>query len=419
MRVQRNYNQPFFSNRRRGSNVRVILLLGAMIGGLLLLVVSQFNQLQSMALDQIGLAPTTTPFASDLATRALQAFTEGDLDTAIVLFEQALEQQPENVNYLYEYGNILIEADRDDEAVAIGDFAIQVEPNDPRGYALKARALMWTQQQDAITAAIQGIEVDPNFGMLYAAQGVAYTVLLRLDEGVRNAERAAQLEPMNPLVQRALYTPYLYVGRYQDAINALNTAISLQPNLAAPMFELAFIYSLPQVGEPELAIAIYNTILVMEPENAKANLRLCETYARVDDADFRVAQPYCDRALEIDPDYGSAYRETGRMQYARRNYEGAIDSFEECRDLGADDIECWYLAGLSHYWLDECDDAWEILLESQELAVAQQQPQQITDTIEDGLFFITENCVGYTDQTRPTVPPPTPLPPTPIGGGFG
>lgn len=421
MIIRRDYNRPFFSKRRRGASVRLVLLIGMLMGAGLVVLLTQFDKVQQSALSAVGVAPTATPFASDLATQAMTAFLAGDVDQAAMLFERAIDQQPNNIDYLYEYGNILIEAepDRSAEAVAVGEHMMTVAPNDPRGYALKARALMWTDETEAITTAIQGVDVDPNFAPLYAAQGVAYTNMQRLDLGVRNAERAAQLDPMNPIVQRALYTPYLYVGRYQDAIDALMTAISLQPNLTAPRFELAFIYALPQVGQPEMAVATYNSIIDMDPDNAKAYLRLCETYARVENADHRVAQPYCDEAIRIDPAYGPAYRETGRMQYVRRNYEGAIESFNECVSLGTDDIECYYLRGLAHYFLGDCEDAWAVLTESQTRAVAQNEGAGVMGSIDQGLSDIRRNCPGFVAVDIPTAPPPTALPPTPIGGGFG
>ena len=53
----------------------------------------------------------------------------------------AVEMQPENVAYLYEYGKTLIEVNDIDGAVRIADRAIEVDPRDVRGYALKANAL--------------------------------------------------------------------------------------------------------------------------------------------------------------------------------------------------------------------------------------------------------------------------------------
>lgn len=426
MRIQRNYSRPFFSHRRQ-TNARSVFFLGLLVGGILVLVSLRFSQLQLTALDMIGMAPTSTPFASELATRGMERYLAGDVKGAVALFEQAVRQQPNNVDYLYEYGKLLIEDDRDEEAIPLADRAMEIAPDDPRGYALKGRALMWDDDPtQAILVSIQGTDADPNYAPLLAVQGVAYTRLGRWQEGIRQARRAVELDPSDPFVQRSLYYPLVYVGLYQDAIDALTRAIALNPNLVNPYFELANIYTFQQVNEPEMAIAIYNKITEMQPNNPKAYLRLCETYARVDEARFDVAQPYCDQAIRIDPEYAPAYRQRGQMQYNRRNYEGAIDSFERCVELESDwdprdkEIECWYLRGLAHWLLGECETAWNVLLEARDLGKAQGRPEGEgpMDSIDIGLFNITATCPGYSTVTLPTSPPPTAIPPTPIGG-FG
>lgn len=400
-------------------SARTVFLFGLLVGGLLMFVVTQLDRLQLQAMDALGVAPEPTPFASEYATRGYDLFMAGDVEGAVREFERAAALQPGNIAYLYEYGRMLIEAGQEADAIPVAEQAMQVAPNDARGYALMARALMFDDPAQAIQFAINGSDVDPGFAPLHAAMGVAYYNLQRWREAIVEGERAIELDPYDAFSHRMLWLVRSYVGDYQGAIDTLEQAIALQPNLVSPYFELAFLYKLDQVGRPEMAVAIYNEILDMDPENPRAYLRLCETYAGVDQADFRIAQPFCDRALEIDPTYGSAYRETGRMQYNRRNYEGAIESFEQCAALGSEDIECWYLRGLAHYWLAQCQEAWDVLQEAQVRARDANEGQGVLNAIEVGLFNVTQNCEGFENMPIPEPPPPTPIPPTPIGGSIG
>jgi tetratricopeptide (TPR) repeat protein len=102
----------------------------------------------------------------------------------------------------------------------------------------------------------------------------------------------------------------------------------------------------------------------------------------------------------------------GQLQYNRRNYESAIDSFNNCVAYGSNEIECYYIRGLAHYFLGQCDEAWVILQDSLNYAV--QDP--IINAINIGLYNVTQRCAGYENQSLPTPIPPTPIPPTPIGG---
>jgi tetratricopeptide (TPR) repeat protein len=330
-----------------------------------------------------------------------------------------VQQRPNDINYLVEYGLLLLESDETEAAMTIGERAIQLAPDDPRGYVIKGRALMYDDPAEAIQTTIRGQEADELHAPLLAIQGVAYTNLGRYQEGIRQSIRAVELAPNDPFVLRATFTPLVYVARYQEAAEYLEQAISLNPNLTAPYFELASLYRIqrPEIFQPEMAVALYNRILEIDPNNARAYLRLCQTYANVPEADFSLAQPFCETAIEMEPDFGDAYMTLGRMQYLRRNYEGSIESFERCVALGSEEIECWYLRGLAHFLLGNCETAWDLLTESQQRVETMDfVPQGTIDDIEIGLFNIKELCPGFSNVQLPTPIPPTPIPPTPIGG---
>ena len=102
----------------------------------------------------------------------------------------------------------------------------------------------------------------------------------------------------------------------------------------------------------------------------------------------------------------------GQLQYNRRNYESAIESFNSCVQFGSTEVECYYIRGLAHYFLGQCDDAWAVLNDS--FSYTAQEP--IIETINTGLTNVTINCPGYENRSLPTPIPPTPIPLTPIGG---
>ncbi len=419
MRIQRNHSQPFYGGRRRGrGTARLVLTFALVMAGFLLFVYLQFDRLQMAAMAMVGIYPTPTPFASTLASRGAELYAKGKVEEATAAFAQAVAQQPDNVNYLYEYGKLLNELDRSDEAVPLADRIIELAPNDPRGYALKANALMWTDPSTAIPIAVNGLEVNPNFAPLHSALAIAYINIGRYQEGIVRAQKAVELDPMDANAHRAYSYTLIYVGRREEAIDQLEQAREINPYLTSIYFELAAQYRTPEIDKPEMAVAIYQEILRLEPDNAKAYLRLCETYSA--QGEFSQAQDFCEQAIEIDDQFALAYRELGRMQYNRRNYEGAIESFETCVDLGAtpdNAIECWYLRGLAHYYLGDCDQAWEILNDALVKADVLVDKDLVVENINKGLGFITLRCPGYAGRPLPTAIPPTAIPPTPIGGG--
>jgi tetratricopeptide (TPR) repeat protein len=379
-----------------------------LIVGIPVVASTQYQPLQLAALDAFGVAPTATPFASTRAEEGQALYLQGDIEGAEAFYAMAVQQQPDNVDYLYEYGKILVELDRTAEAETLGRRIMLLAPNDPRGYALAANALMWSDPARAIPLATAGIELGIPFAPLNGALAIAYTQLSRVQEALQRGDLAIRQDPMDASVRRAYSYPLTYVGRYNEAIEQLEEAIAINPNITAPYFELASLYR--RINQDEMAVAIYDRLIEMNPNEERAFLRKCETYAAV--GLFQEGEPFCETALEIDPQYADAYRMQGQLRYARRNYEGAIESFNTCIALGSDRIECYYLRGLAHYFLDQCDDAWTILNDSLQRA----EEVQIQDAIKIGLGNITVNCDGYRGLALPTAIPPTPIPPTPIGG---
>lgn len=411
-KIKREYGKPFFS-RRRGIPVWRVLILATLLALIIAIptvAYLQYDRLQFMVLDQIGYAPTTTPFASERAAQAQALYASGDVARAEQLFRLAVQQQPDNIDYLYEFGKVLIESERPAEAVPIAEKIIMLAPNDPRGYALKANALMWTDPTAAIPAAFSGIERSSvPFAPLHGALAVAFTNVGRYQEALQRGDLAIRIDPLDANARRSYSYPLIYTGRYTEAIEQLEQAIAINPNLTAPYFELASLYR--RINKPEISVGIYRRVLEIDPDNPRAYLRICETYAAV--GQFQIAEGYCDSALEIDPQYASAHRMLGQLRYSRRNYEGAIEEFETCLRLGSEEIECYYLRGLAHYFLGNCDTAWEILNDS----LARTDLDPILESINTGLYNITVRCAGYQNRSLPTPIPPTPIPPTPIGGG--
>jgi tetratricopeptide (TPR) repeat protein len=420
MQIKRDYSQPFFSTRRRRrSGGRLVFFYGLFMGALLVFVYTQFDRLQLAALDVVGLAPTPTPFASDLATEGAQLFQSGNIAGAVDLFGRAWQQQPDNLDYLYEYGKLIIELDRAEELLdpnneygkSLADRAIELNPQDPRGYALKAKALVWVgEATEAIPVGVA--EQNSDFAPLYAVLARAYTTIGRYQQGLDYGQEAIDKDPLDVDAHRSYAYSLIWVGARQEAIAQLEDATSINPNLTAPWFELAGQYLAADMNE--MAIATYDRILSMDPRDPKAYLRMCETYFKVGQSDR--AEGYCDDALNADPAYAPAWRQVGMARYNRRNYEGAIEAFESCVANGSEEIQCWYLRGLAHYYLDECEQAWNILNESLTMIGVATDDNPVVASIREGLRLTTVSCPSYVGRALPTPIPPTPIPPTPIGG---
>jgi len=407
IRINRQYsNLPFPPHHGRTRLLFLLAWLAAMAA--VIAVIWQFDALQPQVLAMVQPPPPTVA-APTLANQGYTAYMAGDLAAAEVALASASRLDPANIDYLYEYGRMLLLQDKSEEGLAVAEQAIAAAPNDPRGYALKVYALdSLGRAEEAIPVGLTALEIDPNFAPTYAFLSAAYQTTGRWGRARELGAQAVELDPNNLDARRQFALALNWIGRYDLVVEQLEAAIQINSNLDFLYFELAGAYS----GLKAYAsmIGIYEHVLELQPENTKAMVRMCETYftMRIDDS----AQYWCEQALERDPDDARALKQVGMIYYTRRNYESAIEAFDQCEALsGSTYIECWYLRGLAYYRLGECAQGVPILQE----ALNYTQDELIRTNILDGLYLCIEADSSFDESIIPT-PAPTPTPvPTPIG----
>ncbi|GAB4573925.1 MAG: hypothetical protein Kow0077_17960 [Anaerolineae bacterium] len=407
IRIYRDQSHLSFSGRRRGLSPLLIVLWVVSLAAVGL-VVWRFNDIQPQVLALVQPSAPTVP-APTLASRAYEAYMRGDLQAAERDFAAAVQMDPTNIDFLYEYGRMLMFNNKPDQGLAVAEQAIAAHPEDPRGYALKVYALdSLNRAEEAVPVGLTALELDPTFAPTYAFLAGAYNSLGRWRQAQEMGARAVELDPNNIDARRAFAFSLNWTGRYDLAVQQLEEAIRIHPNLDFLYFELAGAYT--GLKNDPAKIAIYEHVLEMNPENTKAMVRMCETYfgMRIDN----LAQYWCEQALDRDVNDARAWKQVGMIYYTRRNYESAIDAFNTCVDLsGATYIECWYLRGLAYYRLDECELAVPILQEGLNYT----DSPDIQRNILQGLYMCAEADERYDFSIIPT-PAPTPTPvPTPIG----
>jgi tetratricopeptide (TPR) repeat protein len=394
MHIRRDYSNSFFDPNKSKNNyyVRLFFIFGLIIGAFLVYVRINFDTLQEKALDVVGLSPTATPLPNDLATLGANLVLAGDLEAAADLFERALDQRPNNIDYLHEYGQVLIELDEPERAIELAERIIDLNPADPRGYALKARAQVWMNNySEAIPTVLAGLEVNDRYAPLYASLSRAYTYTGRYLDGVEMGLRGIESDPTSVEARRSYAYALSWIGESEEATAQLEIALALDLNYVPTHFELAGQY-LAQNRDQE-AIDLYDRILALQPRNSRAMLRLCETYRKV--GQFERAIGYCGDAVIADPTSTSAHFQLGLLQYNRFEFTGAIESFSQCLVYAPDDLDCKYRLGLSYFYSDDCDTAWDILQESLQMARSQSNTDTEAAHIQEGLVAITQKCPAY------------------------
>ena len=125
---------------------------------------------------------------------------------------------------------------------------------------------------------------------------LAYQHLKQFDQANRYLEIAKHRSPDNPDVQRSLAGYFLETGSYAEAIAALKSIRNPRPDVLA---ELAYTYQLD--GKPVESARVYAQAANARPKDLA--LQLSAAQAQVALGSIDKADPFLDRAAQLDPDH--------------------------------------------------------------------------------------------------------------------
>lgn len=418
MLVRRNQSQSFFRPRRKRPYFRWAVMMAFFVGLLLIgnFALTQPSELRATTSRLFGDQPTATPAAQTLVAEAEMLYLNGDLEGAAQLYARAVEQRPNNIDWVYDYGQILIDLDQPQPAEELSKRLIEMYPNDPRGLTLRTRALAWMGQYTAaIPMGLSGLQLDPNFAPLHEALSRAYTGATQWREAQEYGVKAIDLAPNDVRSRWAYANALMAVGARDEAMVELEIANQIHPGFIPPYFELAFLYL--SANRDEEAIYLYDRVLGMQPRNVRALLRQCEAYRKV--GEFERALGLCQDAVRLDPTFIEAQYRLGTLMYNRREFQSALQAFQTCYDSNPTDLRlpCTYRLGLAHYYVAQtqyntclqqgqtecrsqvqpnCEQAWTLLETSLTMTQALTDVDQDIQIIQEGMAALVNDaaCVG-------------------------
>ena len=196
--------------------------------------------------------PTTDLAAFDLYSRAKSllltqtiSLTSGpDTRKAIELLDEAVKRDPSffdaycQLAYAHEWLYGVQGSDHTPARLALAEAALQaatrLRPDAAETHLARAQYLYYGRRDYA--GALAELEIArralPNDPRLFELSGYILRRRGQPEEGLRNLERAAELDPRNFDTQQQIALSYQTLGRYAEAIAALDRALAIMPDNA-------------------------------------------------------------------------------------------------------------------------------------------------------------------------------------------
>jgi len=243
------------------------------------------------------------------ATRAvfdeiIELINSGEIDAAVALCRQTLEQFPRDVNLLGLLGAIYLKQNRHADAEAI----------------LR-----------------QTIEMAPSFAKPQEDLGILLLDLGRPEDAIPLLQNAVRLDPRSETGLFNLGKALAAVGKGKEADAAFEASFELSPTRKL----LAEAAALHAKGQFEEAERKYREVLQLEPDNVSA-LRMLAMIAatahHIEDAERLLR-----RVLRLAPDYFTAHIDLGRVYKEQDRYEEAMACFRKAIELEPNNAKPWFL----------------------------------------------------------------------------
>ena len=346
------------------AEVRSVALLTL---GQLYLEQREFDQAKTVLVQALAEPPSDPASLAGLRYRLGLSYLGGDyadLDEAIWRFSQVLSVQPRSADTYSSRGLAYLERGRPGDAnLAVADLTLAADLAPPTASHYYNRAVAYLDRGQpgdsarALNDLDRALDLDPESASAYVNRAAVY--LERGDTGdlelaFDDLEKAMELEPELATAWINRGNAYLQLGQTGDtelAIADFTKAIELSPDSAAGYYNRGLVYS--DLENWQASTADLRAAQEREPRNPVFNNTLCWQLGV--QRQPGLALPYCNLALEYDPD-GPYHDSRGLVNAVMGREDEAIEDFraflawvdtsvkETCRPYYRPSRESWIAA---------------------------------------------------------------------------
>ncbi len=183
--------------------------------------------------------------------------------------------------------------------------------------------------------------------------GIAYDRIGRYEEAIEELNTALQFNPGYIEAYNNLAVTYDKMGKHDEAKRELQEALRLNPAYIEAHNNLGSLYA--RTGRYEDAIEELREALRLNPAYAVARNNLGHIYALQNKNQEAIVE--FREALRLDPDYAPAHINLGSILAERGMYEEALGEFQEASRFEPESPEAYHGIGLVYYNLGSYERA--------------------------------------------------------------
>ena len=290
----------------------------------------------------------------------------GNMDSALMAFEQAVEINPTLSESRANLGNIYLKKGLVKEAIDEYLTALQINPNDAKTHNNLGNAYT---QRDSLGLAVdeyqRALALDSSFVDAHKNLAIVYSRQERYGRAIAQLNRALDLNPRDAGCYSQLGDVYSQMNDYEQAIAQYKKALRMKQNFAEPHYGLALCYN--KLGLVSDEIWEYQQILAIKPDMLAALVNLGNAYFSLDK--YKTAIEHYNKAIRIKPDEAMVHYNLGAAYSKSKKYEQAITAYLKAVEINPEIGDAHYGLAFGFYHAKKYDLAWTHIKIAQKLGV--------------------------------------------------
>lgn len=294
-----------------------------------------------------------------------------NVSKAIETYDIAAERTGCNEIFYSKMGDICIKNDAPEVALDSYRKVISANPYN-RDILVKIATVIQTYFKENIDEAVECynrlLEIEPENPQIYYELGHIYLDKNEMMNSANAFKLALKLDKKNAFIHNSLAYSLLQLGLTDEAIEHYKEAINLNPDnewTAIVAQALGTIY-LEIKNNPEAAIAMYQTALVLYPDSADIYISIGDAFLKSGDNDLAIKY-YCD-AIKVDENSFEGYSKCAMALWNKEYLEEAIIAYNKALKINPDseivynNLGVIYLDGIGNveYALECFENAYDI-----------------------------------------------------------
>lgn len=283
-----------------------------------------------------GIGDVTSSMADPQVTEAEALLADGKYERALETIDAAIAQNPNHARFHYVRGNALSYLDRDQEARAAYEKAIELDGTDALPHAGLGNLIAFQDnatlehRKQSVPHFQAALKLDPNLAPAHQALGVVLLSLGQTKEAIEALETADRLAG-NVETAYLLAQAHAELGNDEKALGFAKSAIEYEPEQSGVDLRLLHARLLAKNGMPEDAAREYEQAAKLAPESAPLRLEVARGLLELGDPD--AAMVHMQWLLEAAPEQAPVLVNYGRILVAQKKAKEAIVQFDKALEI--------------------------------------------------------------------------------------